>query len=37
MRSIKNIQIVGCHAEGEIGRVIVEGAPANPILTAGLI
>lgn len=30
MRSTRIIHIVGCHAEGEVGDVIVGGAPAPP-------
>src|SRR5215470_8461098 len=30
MRSGKAIQIVGCHAEGEVGDVIVGGVPPPP-------
>jgi proline racemase len=30
MRSTKAIQIVGCHAEGEVGDVIVGGVPPPP-------
>ena len=30
MRSVKTIHIVGCHAEGEVGDVIVGGVPPPP-------
>src|SRR5262245_50125234 len=30
MRSVKAIQIIGCHAEGEVGDVIVGGVAAPP-------
>ena len=30
MRSSKVIHMVGCHAEGEVGNVIVGGVPAPP-------
>ena len=30
MRSTRSIQIVGCHAEGEVGDVIVSGVPTPP-------
>ncbi|MEZ5925524.1 MAG: proline racemase family protein [Hyphomicrobiaceae bacterium] len=30
MRTTRNIQVVGCHAEGEIGDVIVGGVPVPP-------
>ena len=30
MRSSKLIHVVGCHAEGEVGNVIVGGIPPPP-------
>ena len=30
MRTSKVIHIVGCHAEGEVGNVIVGGVPPPP-------
>ena len=30
MRSIRNIQIIGCHAEGEVGDVVIGGVAPPP-------
>ncbi|MCA3574769.1 MAG: proline racemase family protein, partial [Aestuariivirga sp.] len=30
MRSTRAIQVIGCHAEGEVGDVIVGGVPPPP-------
>jgi proline racemase len=30
MRSLKTVTVVGCHAEGEVGRVVTGGVLAPP-------